>query len=447
MNAPADRILAEYLDELARRLELLDLRAVAGLAGRTREALLPLAEVYVQPRLTGLDEPAAQKAPRKDLLTLLAEVRCLVVTSEPGSGKSTLLRAVCLALARPEVGLSTRRGTEGRAGGKLPGGLMPVLLRLADFSPRAEHAGELRAFVRRQIAESFSQDTAAAVDAAHDRLLLCLDGLDEIPRDADRRRAARAIEAWARSGRCWVSVRAGFEPALAGPFARYRIEPFDADEVAEYLERRAGLAGKSLAAARGWALALRADRGVAALTGTPLLLVIALALGGEGRELPGERVRLYQRVFDTLVRSWNEDRRHDALQQPSGDRVDPDDLLRAWAEVTEELLAEGGLDQRLHRGALIRRLARRFHGPGSERWAAAALAILGEQAGLLERVDADHVRFWHATFGEYLAAIGLARRIAAGRGELPTAPRAREVVHRTRGVRAHTIVRYSQVSR
>lgn len=425
MNAPADRTLAEYLAELARRLELVDLRAVSGLAGRARDALLPLAEVYVQPRLTGLDEPAARKEPRKDLRTLITEVRCVVVTSEPGSGKSTLLRAVSLALARPEVGLFTRRGTE--AGPKPPDGLVPVFLRLADFSPRAEHAGELRAFVHRQIAESFSPDVAAAVDAAHDRLLLCLDGLDEIPRDADRRRAARAIEAWARSGRCWVSVRAGFEPALAGPFVHFRIEPFNADEVAEYLERRAGLADESPASARGRAHALRADRGVAAMTGAPLLLVIALALGGEGHELPGERVRLYQRVFDTLVRSWNEDRRHDALQ-PSGERVDPGDLLRAWAEVAEELLAEGGLDQRLHRGALIRRLARRFQGPGSERCAAAALVILGEQAGLLERVDAEHVRFWHATFGEYLAAIGLARRIAAGRGELPTAARAREVV-------------------
>ena len=124
MNAPADRTLAEYLAELARRLELVDLRAVSGLAGRARDALLPLAEVYVQPRLTGLDEPAARKEPRKDLRTLITEVRCVVVTSEPGSGKSTLLRAVSLALARPEVGLFTRRGTE--AGPKPPDGLVPV---------------------------------------------------------------------------------------------------------------------------------------------------------------------------------------------------------------------------------------------------------------------------------------------------------------------------------
>jgi hypothetical protein len=350
--AGADTTLDEYVEQLARRLETLDLRGISGPGART----LPLDDVYVVPRLKRIDGEAQ---PRREALgDVWREQRCLVVASEPGGGKSTLLRAVCLALARPGSDLSARIGVTH------PAPLVPILLRLADFSPRTDQAHEVPAFVRSQLAASFSAAAAAAVDAARDRWLLCLDGLDEIPRDADRRRAARAIEAWATTGRCWVSVRTAFEPALIEPFVRYRLEPFDDAEVSQYLERRAALAGDSAAGTRELWRALRCDGELAEVTSTPLLLVLALGLGGGDRGLPTDRVRLYHGVFDTLVRSWNEDRRRDALQ-PTGEPVDPGDLLRAWAEVAVELLARGRLDQRLHRRQLERQLA--LHFPGAER--------------------------------------------------------------------------------
>ena len=63
---------------------------------------------------------------------------------------------------------------------------------------------------------------------------------DEIGDDAERRRAARALEAWTQQhgGRCWVTTRKHDALTLVDRFTTFELSPFEPSQIHEYLVRR-----------------------------------------------------------------------------------------------------------------------------------------------------------------------------------------------------------------
>lgn len=424
MSLPGSQPLAKYLHDEVERLKTLDLRGVAGLGGSTGIASLPIASIYVNPRLQRVSVSAKTEEP-KELAGVFGEHEHVVVLGEPGGGKSTLLKALCVACANPQGDLAKRLGLHRAAP------LVPVYVRLAELEVKKPSAPGFEDALRRHLVECHSEATAAVlVEQLRDgHALLCLDGMDEIPNDAARLQTARALEAWAISGRrVWVTSRPWATTPLLGRFVQFALGRFDEVDVRTYVRQHGVLFGapEDEIRAREQTLLLR-DPKLAELVRVPLLMVITLMLEQAGALLPAERILVYQRVFTTLVDTWNRDRRVDALFARPSERFDAQELLDVWADVALDLHTEGKLDAPLHAGDFRRRLGLRLGGSAPERRAEAALAVMTAQAGLLEPSGVDRFRFWHATFGEYLAAMGLARRVREGRARLPLAPRSREI--------------------
>lgn len=416
-------LLEQHRRQLAESLGRVDLRALAWLRASAAAIELELATTTVLPRLCASGEPGKVVK----LGDVLAKSRRAVIQGEPGAGKTTLLRCLCLAHAAPESGLLERieagRSREKRAPSPaLPGGFVPVFLRLAHFRPRRESARELSTWMMESLTEDHGEERARAVIAEVDagRGVVCLDGLDEIGDSGTRVRVAQVIEAWAatRDGVCWVTTRSHGATALKG-FDAYAILPFEHRHMHEYLVRREMARGRESSnahrAADAWLDRFAESPATFEMLRNPLLLVIALASEEIGRRLPTERVHLYQGVIDTLVSEWNRARRpEDALRGSTGAVLDAKAVLRALAAACLQFHEDGTLGESSHRGVWTRALARHLGGgvSGAD-YAQEALAVLVEQAGLLVREGTEGLRLWHVSLGEYLAAIALAREAHA----------------------------------
>ncbi|MEU4560098.1 NACHT domain-containing protein [Actinoplanes sp. NPDC023936] len=119
------------------------------------------------------------RQPAADLVDAFRRLpaRQLVVLGEPGAGKSTLAMLFTIA-ALPAAAPSDDAGQP-----------VPVLLSLASWDP----GEELRAWAGRAVAETYPEVAASALPLIdQNRVLLVLDGLDELPAPV-RRQAARHL--------------------------------------------------------------------------------------------------------------------------------------------------------------------------------------------------------------------------------------------------------------
>lgn len=404
-----DARINAYRRQLAEQLGSIDMRAVPGFGTDGAPLGVDLAATMVLPRLRSTDDDAQLQS----LGDVLAQHRHVVLHGEPGSGKTTLLSYLCLAHASDASELLARiEARRKTAEPPAPHHLVPVLLRLSSFVPKGDTASEFAAFVRDQLVVFPEPVIAAVMQALEEgRGLVCLDGLDEVSDDPTRRRIARSFEAWTRqhTSRCWVTTRKHGALTLADHFGAFEVVPFGWAEIREYLIRREAPREGDLAAteerAEAWLQRLQERPQLLELVRLPLLLVLALAVEAADHRLPVERVHLYESAITMLVRTWNEERRPDALVRRTGEVVDADEIRRALAAAALSLHEQRRLGGPVPRGELHRLLADEL---GTAARADGALEVFEKQAGLLVRVG-DDLRFWHASFGEFLAATALAQ--------------------------------------
>lgn len=356
--------------------------------------------------------PEWRLARRFSPLQALAAHRHVAVVAPPGAGKSTLLRIIALAQIDPTFG-----NPWGEAGGPATPEptVVPVLLRLADYAAALADEPDLglATFLVRGAAH-------AEVPLRAGQALLLLDGLDEVPSLALRKRIASAILALLDAApglRCVVTTRPNGAVHLP-EFAVFHLDLFTEDMAIEFLarwracQRRASGAAVEYTALHAEAVAtwrqLRAHPSLVELARNPLLLAI-LAVCQQARvELPHDRVQFYERALRTLLGTWNHARSEDDEGLPSLEVQ-----WRAWGELTLELrdTCPNGV---FRRELLVERLIAWLVAFGeqeadSRRLAEELFDVAVHRHGLLERRGGGDFVFWHPTFGEYLAAVAIAR--------------------------------------
>ena len=425
------QITEEYLEYLVDRHRYVDFRGM-GISDRV-PLRLPLLEIYV-PAKARCAIPVGETLIREGLeisdtlpvLDLLRDQDGLVLLGDPGAGKTVFLKYLTLTLA---TGQGEALGLEAR---------LPVLLSLAAYANAlAEHEVSLEDFLPRYYADrglSLPVGDLLARAFEHGRVLLLLDGLDEVREREQRRRVVeQVLDLYLRH------QPAGNKLVLTSRIVGYReiqleaaglveatLMDFSEEDIESYVVKwmmavERGVAGESapslLSAAREreeLLAAIRVNPGVRSLTANPLLLAILVLLNRQGVVLPARRVELYKTYVETLLKHWNLAR---SLAGHSSQVLDLAETIKILAPLAlwihqvspgSGLVKEGDLQ-----GALERIFRQQGHKEPKEA-TRLFLQDVGEHAGLLFDRGGGYYGFIHLTFQEYLAALALVQQAQTG---------------------------------
>lgn len=369
----------------------------------------------------------------------LIERPLLAVIGDPGGGKTTLLRYLAHHLGRAFNGNEKSRERLGLAKGTEVG--LPLLIPIKHIAAFLEDRGD-RPLVSDLEDATIQWAAGDQIPIPGDKLrealrarrvTLLLDGLDEVPDSAERRRVVLAIR---RAAEC-VSASAGpggmvvtSRPAAYGgvtrlgpPFEEARLHDLGGDDVNRFLEgwvravydlpRGASMSVSPKAAAEldGLKSAVVSSPNLVALSKKPVLLTaLALVYHDKGR-LPAQRAVLYEEAVTVLLRRFLEHPVHKPL------------VVKAHlAAIAGHLMSAGtaeALREEEHEEVAAAVIARRMAGLPEDapeksipretlREAGALLDEQALKAGLLWIAEGRRCRFVHRTFQEYLAAWRLA---------------------------------------
>ncbi len=432
--------LAAYRDWAVERFRGLDLLGLGH-----GDVQLPFSEVYVPLRLEarrafplasgGKEDYRLRDLEQRDLgldevipRMVAAGCRGAVLFGHAGSGKTTALRKVhhlCLA-----------DGAAGSLG--LPEGTLPVLVRLRALAAADVDLPPGELLGRYLAAESEGRVEAAAGTELWERgrLLLLLDGLDEVADEMLRAALCRRVEHWleeasGRAVRAWISCRfTGWSRRveLGAGFLPLAVQPFDAGQCRRLVERwfaaapAAGFPARDSEAARDRLLAALegadyARQRLKELVGSPLLLTLLCVVVLRGRDMPKQRAAFYHECLQVLLGSWRSHRGY----QSAGGQPGPPPL-----GVDEALTVLGALAWAIHSKPDRRDLGRQellYHlelalAPRRQAESADGVAEwLLREVGVLADFGAGY-GFQHWGIQEYLVALHLAAHGEALLGEL-----------------------------
>jgi formylglycine-generating enzyme required for sulfatase activity len=378
---------------------------------------------------------------------VIARSELAVLHGAPGSGKSAFVRQLAADLCAAQLGEA-----------QLPGvmrpmrDLCPIVVNLRELAQRLKAlnldgliAQDKRKALQKVLWEQWQSELdaldvpdfkgALRVKLLDGKALLVFDGLDEVAPDV--RPLARdavnvAIKMYAKPPRVIVTVRSrSFDPALMPDFDAYELQPFDGDQIREFSRRWYAVQ----AAPRGWpadhAEAQGDDLASAAtglpndLASNPLLLTVIAIVHQDGKKLPPQRVLLFDKAIEVLLRRWQRAKGRSMSAELS--RLLDDDYrihgglsALAYAAHDQQANVQRSNDTAADlTSAQIVALLSASPYLRSEAMAREFLGYVDECAGLLvgnggQDHTASTYAFPHRTFQEYLAG----RHMMAGRSAL-----------------------------
>ncbi|MEI6340310.1 MAG: SUMF1/EgtB/PvdO family nonheme iron enzyme [Verrucomicrobiota bacterium] len=456
-NAPSDTVppqpftqaIQAYLRHLSDEVQHLRLVGF----GHALDLELPIEDAYVPLRLLtsaslaastpgkfDLDELESRGIANKDVpvsgmfqLAHSMGYRGVVVLGDPGSGKTTAARQLCRAILK-DADPATTFG--------LPVGVVPVLIRLRDLRP--EQMKDPWAFVDASV-----RPEPVAVAGAKKRkeagpgpdlrsrkgVLWIFDGLDEVVDEPMRVRVtewmARVLDE-RREDRFMVTCRySGYQGDVAlGPgFCKFNVQPLDATQVREFVERWHRVVARRIYG-EGPKATERANESIEALMGilgqeeyrigrlrelpaNPLLLTILCLVHHEQKNLPGRRVDLYARCTRVLVEEWNKEKLRRSQATPM-DAGAAEEVLAsvAWWLHSEDQRTSDTMETLGAKALPMLESMSSANGLGRD--GKQFIERMRDLSGIMAMHGAGRCGFLHLTFQEYLAASHATRAGLAG---------------------------------
>ncbi len=361
-------------------------------------------------------------------LDVVARYAQVVVIGEPASGKSLLLRYIAHFITGHDAGLSDEFKR-----------LVPLIVPLREYFAQRETGLPLVPYLHKRLADLAGEEPGAVNRLFEEnRVFMLLDGLDEVPKDEDRRRVAAEIEeivkvaeteesAKARGGiRFIVTSRpAGYRAArLAESLPHLGVDPFDDGRMEDLLfrwhkrillkEMKSGSDADALARERQRELLMRLRmlEDLFDLCRNPLMLTIAIFIHHVGLELPERRAEFYGRATEQLTLTWIRAKFRNRIELPRKET-----LIAALEDLGFHLHRDRP-ENVIDGESLLQLLMRVFrdregYGPERARREARELRHLARNLlGIVVERGTDRFGFVHLTFQEYFAA----RYLALGDG-------------------------------
>ncbi|MBC7883730.1 MAG: NACHT domain-containing protein [Anaerolineae bacterium] len=427
---------AEESDILEKLLRIEDLR----LSERTG-----LEEKYAE--LTGKRWRSHGKQEQKDLTlgNLLQQAKHTVVLGEPGAGKSVMLRYLARTSALGAGEIEKRFGWSKS--------LTPILLSLAAFADWQNNRGgneiNLDLFLDEKLNErgGIALQQAMEVEFQQGKVLLLLDGVDEIPSHAQRVNVVKLVEQFIAqnqqnmiiiTSRPYGYIR--FQEAIT----HVQLLRFNLEQVKTFVRRwhhafelwrhpQVPKLDQAQNEAESMIAEIQRHQKVIDLATNPLMLVIICLIRHEQARLPEQRVKLYARALNTLLDTWNQWRSE--LPQAAGIELSIDNLTVVLSKVARWTRSEKPTGI-IHREELHRKIVsilqdEELDSQTPEATAKSYLEAIVGKAGLLEKRSSNIFAFWHPTFEEYLSAIALTTPISKTKQNLLPLrhdPRWREII-------------------
>lgn len=364
----------------------------------------------------------------------LADNKRMVILGDPGSGKTTLLRYLALRYARDRAEGMTFVRDHLRLN---ESGFLPLYLPLrnlgAYLSHRPDTGTEGHAQMLAFLYEYLKNERIVVPDDFFDadlnagRIVLLLDGMDEVGDENLRRRVTRLIDSFAGAYpqcRIVVTSRIVGYPGLARleqDFATTTVQDFNLADVREFLthwhrlvaigQLGPGASAEHFAASQTNQLlnAITSNPRVRELAVNPLMLTVIALVHRDRVKLPDRRAELYAEAVDVLLGKWDEARGVDAVRVLDDRPFDASDRRLLLQTIALNMQMAG--KREIEADELTRQLRAYFTGltatPAAANHATERfLQVIRERTGLLVEAGQGVYRFSHLTFQEYLAALG-----------------------------------------
>ncbi|WP_017744956.1 NACHT domain-containing protein [Scytonema hofmannii] len=237
----------------------------------------------------------------------------LMVLGKPGSGKTTLLQHIATQCNQ----------------GKFQRDRIPIFIRLQKFAEHTRETGDfsLLNYINQELADFGIGDQQIQTLLAHGKLLILLDGLDEIPEDdsAEIVKKIRKLSEDYYKNQFIITCRIGTQQCLFDSFTDIEIADFDSSQIEAFvykwfvsLSRNCTEQALALACQFMQKLQLSENWHIRELGVLPLLLNLLCCVFQDRADFPARQVELYKHGLDLLLNRW------DRVRSIKRDNIYPD---------------------------------------------------------------------------------------------------------------------------